>query len=119
MQISDKFTALQDAATYSVGLLANPASGDFELVEWAEVPFPPERLGAYLARGLGFAGVIGVVEGIARTALDTPLEGPIVTAILEAFAQRLEQELNASLAANASDVAWLRRLWRMPDTREN
>jgi hypothetical protein len=83
----DKVEQLMTDAQYVLVLLANEQSGDFELID--PTPVPEDTARVYRERGLGFAGVLGIVDGKTRSAFDLPLEGETVTAIALAFAERV------------------------------
>jgi hypothetical protein len=73
-------------------------------------------------------GVLGIVDGVSRSALVQPLETQAVDYICKLFAAHVKRRNEIQEAEDApvpdfdtapgsSDVAWLRRLWELPDTR--
>jgi hypothetical protein len=112
----DKFSQLVTDASVCAAILFNPATADFELVDIVQIP--DETATAYGARGLQFAGCLGVVAGQARVALATPIEGEAVQRIVARFIERVEDQLNKQMP-QAESVDWLQRLWGLKDTRSN
>lgn len=110
----DKFEQLVADASVATAILYNPATGDSELVPLEPVEQDTARI--YTARGLAFAGVLGLVDGTPHIVLAVPLEGEAAQRILTRFTERLEAEINARVP-EAESVSWLRRLWSLKDTR--
>lgn len=119
METRDKFTHLLDSAQYAVGILGNPALTEFELVDLDAGSLSDERTHQLRDAGYFFVGAIGIVDGLPKAALSEPLAPVQVSAISQAFVALVENKINKTLAANAEDVAWLNRLWQLPDMREN
>jgi hypothetical protein len=93
-----------------VAILGNPETSDFELIDLAPGPLHnPHNLHE---RGMFFVGVMGIVRGFPRTALDTPLDDATTTALAQAFVRHVEVT-----AARELETAWLGRLYQLPDTR--
>jgi hypothetical protein len=86
----DKFEQLTHDAEYTRVLFLNEATGDFELVDPdGPVPLPEDQAQRYHARGLVFAGVLGMVSGQPRVALDVELSAEVMAAITRAFVERV------------------------------
>ncbi|SRR6266478_4787041 len=86
----DKFEQLTHDAEYTLVLFLNEATGDFELVDPdGPVPLPADQAQRYHARGLSFAGVLGMVNGQPRVALDVELSEAVRAAITRAFVARV------------------------------
>lgn len=85
----DKFEKLASEASFMLILLANESTGDWVLLSPEPVPADMDR--TYKERGLCFAGVLGVVAGKPRTALDMPLDDATITAITQEFCRRVER----------------------------
>ncbi|MFZ3262456.1 MAG: hypothetical protein WA172_00510 [Terriglobales bacterium] len=114
--LDNKFEALVKDSSFAVAILHNSTTADFELVNLERVA--EETAQCFTARGLGFAGVIGLVGGTPRYALDAPIGGETAHRIIACFTERVEDEINARVP-QAESVSWLRRLWTLPDTRVN
>lgn len=113
----DKFEALIRNAQYSVCILGNPETSDFELVDLDPAGLPAERREQLSKRGMKFIGVLGVVKCRPRVALTLPLNDEIVSALSAAFVQRIEKLLNGLDKPMGDSVEWLQQLWELPDTR--
>jgi hypothetical protein len=87
----DKFEKLTAESQFTLVLLANEESGDFELID--PQPVPEDRAKTFAERGLTFGGVLGVVSGKPRSALAMPLDGETVTRIVGEFTRRVEYAL--------------------------
>ena len=118
----DKFTnlAMQAHDSLCLCILANPDVTDLELVNvrvaW---PLPEDTSREYEARQLGFIGVMGVVDGLPRTALDIPLDPVRISALSAAFVKHCELLLSGAFEAQGKgdSVDWLMRLFSLPDER--
>ena len=107
----DKFEQLVFDAELAVAIFSNPATSDFELINLAPGQHRPHDL---RERGMCFVGVMGIVKGVPRTALDAPLDATITAALSQAFVRHIEQEANREL-----ELAGLGRLYQLPDPRSN
>jgi hypothetical protein len=96
--VMDKFEALASASQFSVGILGNPETSDFALVDLGPKPLPENLRRDFTKRGLYFLGVAGIVQGTPQTALAEPLDDADTSALAQAFLQHLEHTLNAGLA---------------------
>ena len=112
----DKFERIAVNASFHRVIMRNSTTGAFEL-------FSPEQLadgqsltrhGEYLSeRGASFYGVIGVVDGAVRTALEVPLDKPILDHLSKSFAVEFEVHADASARERVEQVVfarWLNRL---------
>ena len=115
----DKFTALVSQARFSVFLLGNLHTRDFEIYP-VEAPVPAATDAAYDGRGLEFLGCAGIVEGRPRTELNGPLDDAAITALSQQYAGYVAGLLSARTQepeVKDDSEAWLWRLWSLPDTR--
>jgi hypothetical protein len=87
----DKFETITAASTYTLALLINEASGDFELID--PEPVDAERAKTLHERGLGFGGILAIVDGKPRCALDVILSPEVEAAIVREFLQRIAHTL--------------------------
>jgi hypothetical protein len=70
-------------------------------------------------------GVLGIVDGVSRSALVAPLDSPAVKYIVGLYASHVKRANEAEQSAAAGPepkpegdgVAWLDALYRLPDTR--
>jgi hypothetical protein len=112
MQVQyDKFEQLASDAELAVAILGNPETSDFELIDLAPGPLTHDRNSLH-ERRMVFIGVMGIVRGFPRFALDTPLDAATTTALAQAFVRHVEVT-----AARELETAWLGRLYQLPDTR--
>lgn len=107
----DKFEQLAADAQLAVCVVGNPQTSDFELIELAPGPLSYDRQNLH-ERGMVFIGVMGIVQGFPRFALDAPLPSATTAALAQAFVQHTE-----ATAARELETAWLARLFALPDTR--
>jgi hypothetical protein len=124
----DQFHQITETASYAVAIFGNPARGDFALFDLTKgTPFPVEDIQREIAeRAFCFCGVMGIVQGVPRTALAEPLGEYTVTALSRAFIERVgaavtavEGTETAVLAAPVDDsIGWCERLYWLPDTRD-
>ncbi len=128
----DKFETLAANAALAVCMFANPQATD-----WALVGLDATRDAGVLrgvmcdvnARGLGFAGVIGLMaDGSPRTALVEPLADAVVDRMsalfLGYFVPRFLEAHTATTPPKAAppeaqddSESWLWRLWALKDPR--
>jgi hypothetical protein len=113
MQVQyDKFEQLAFDAELSVAILGNPETSDFELLDVSRLPLSEDQRSRISERGMCFVGVMGIVRGFPRVALDTPLDEPTTTALAQAFIRHIEVT-----AARELETQFLGRLYQLPDTR--
>jgi len=116
----DKFQTLAMRAHDSlcVCILANDDVTDIELVN-PTLLLPEDTSREFDARGLKFLGLMAVVDGLPRTALEIPLDLMRISALSAAFVKYCEDRLNGAFEpqGKGDEVAWLVRLFALPDTR--
>jgi hypothetical protein len=110
----DKFTALADVAQFATVILGNQAN-EFELVRLESVPLSPEEATALQTRGMGFVGLLGLVDGKFRSALAVELDAATTAAIAQAFVESMVQHVRTR--PKGDSVNWLEQLMRLPDPR--
>jgi hypothetical protein len=113
MRIFDKFETLVGEADHSFTIMGNLTTSDFALIETSTLPLSESARHDLVQRGMGWLGVVGLVAGQPKTALDTPLGAPVIAALAEAFLQVLAKKL----ADNDPVLAELAALYALPDTR--
>ena len=113
----DKFEQIAFESQLSVCILANEGVTDIELVNLKSVPLPTPR--DFPGRTLHFLGVIGIVQGVPRTALAEPLDPVRISALSAAFIAYCEVLLDAGLEQQrkGDEVDWLNRLMSLEDPR--
>jgi hypothetical protein len=113
----DKFEQIAFEAQLAVCVLANEGVTDIELVNLRSVPLPTAR--DFTGRNLHFLGVIGIVQGVPRTALAEPLDPVRISALSAAFIAYCEVLLDAGLEQQrkGDEVDWLNRLMSLEDPR--
>jgi hypothetical protein len=112
----DKFEQIAFEAQLAVCVLANEGVTDIELVNLRSVPLPTPP--DFTGRNLHFLGVIGVVQGVPRTALAEPLDPVRISALSAAFIRYCEVLLDAGLRPKDDFVRFAEALWSLPDTRD-
>jgi hypothetical protein len=121
--IKDKHTFIAAYGTVFVTVLGNLERRDFELVDLDNVPLPGDVAADFTKRGLGYVGTLGFVLGQFRSAFAVPLEHDVVDVLAKSYLEFIVAKFaNAPLASNRSNgdgADWLKRLWTLPDTREN
>jgi hypothetical protein len=112
MGIMDKIEKLVAESEHPVAVLGNLESTAFELVPVDTLSESASR--TLYSRGLGFLGVIGLVNGQFRTALEVELSPSTSQAIVHAFVQHMTARLSVPKRDNGD---WLERLHSLPDPR--
>ena len=97
----DKLQQIADAE-FSVAVLANLETSDFQFVPVE--PVAEDTAMSYHGRGLAFIGLIGLVKGQPKCALDVPLESEDIAQLVQAFLAHLRKNMR-----------WIAR----PDMRAN
>ena len=114
----DKHQTLVRDAQLALCILGNPQTSDFELIEMPKLPLSEERLHSLRLRGMYYLGVVGLVDGVPRTALDEPLENAAVDALARAFLSHMASLLrSASVRSADASVQWLAELYSLTDPR--
>jgi hypothetical protein len=90
----DKFDEITKAATYTLVLLANEATGDWVLLEPEIVD--TKRAQTFHERGLCFGGILAIVNGAPRIALEADLDSEVMSAITAEFLARVGKYGNGS-----------------------
>lgn len=103
----DKFQTLAMRSSVAVSILANSDVSDIELLPVAPRAYSDEeihRLAAQWAgRGLGFIGVVGIVDGVPQTALDVPLDPGRIEALSAAFVAYCESLFGAYIREQTTE----------------
>jgi hypothetical protein len=99
------------------------STSDFTEIELLPVDAPDlgaDVTDALLARGMHYLGVIGLTpDGGFRSEFTVPLDPATSQAIAHAFARDIaKQILQPQQTVHKKDVDWLRKLFSLPDTRE-
>lgn len=111
--------------SHVVGVLFNPARWDGEIVPMGNgQPLPSEEVKAgYAARGLQFVAVFGFLEGRFCSAFECPLENSVVDFLARAYCEWIYSTLTkpapAAAQAGTDGADWLRKLYALPDGRDN
>lgn len=114
----DKFQQLASDAQFAVAVLGNLHTGDLELVNLGATSSADEQRG-WRERRLGFIGVVGLIDGVPEVALAEVIDAETLSALSRAFARCVRNEVNARLQPSGDGVEWLKRLYSLPDEREN
>lgn len=107
MRTLDKFEQIAWDAEYGSVILSN--GQDFELVDLGGEPLSEDARLNLSKRGLAFVGLIALVGGRPRVALDTPLDPETGSRITAAFVRRIEDKINSALRSQGG-LEWLTRL---------
>lgn len=118
----EKFSRTIWKAQYTVSILGNVHSGEFELIDADKLPLSEESVQNFRQRNFVFLGVIGLHEDGPRMALECELSGETIRSLSVRFLKQLERELNArvteQIAKSLGDsLEWLNQLHRLPDIR--
>jgi len=114
----DKHHTLVRDAQLALCILGNPQTSDFELIEVPKLPLSAEHLPSLRLRGMYYIGVVGLVDGVPRTALDEPLENASVDALARAFLSHIGSSLRTEAdRSNDASVRWLAELYSLTDPR--
>jgi hypothetical protein len=117
----DKFEKLAFESSIAAAVLGNVSTGDFQLVDVTSLPLSTEDQASFHARGFGFLGLLGVCDGIPHTALAVELDPTTTSALSSAFVQFVWKALSEKGRAQGKrddGADWLRRLFSLPDKRE-
>ena len=122
----DRFETLAATASCAVCIFATPQGTDFALVG-LDAAGDAGVMCDINARGLGFAGVIGLVDGAQRTELAEPLGDGVVDRMSALFvgyfvprlleAHSVTTPKAAPPEAQDDSESWLWRLWALKDPR--
>ncbi len=113
----DKFEQLAMEAQLAVCILANADVSDIELVNLKAVPLHNETTRDFTGRGLRFIGVIGIVQGVPRSALAVPLDPVRTSALSQAFIAYTQSLLDANLKPKDDFELFMTRLCALEDPR--
>lgn len=128
MDAQQRTNALLESARLAVGILANPANQDFELVDVDAWPLPDNVTQRFQTRGLEFVGVIGLLHSAcaARLVLEVEIPDSLGSAITREFCRVYESALSQTERLLADplerpgaddEVRWLESLHGLRDTR--
>jgi len=115
MKAFDKFSHIAGYGRIVAAIFGNLETQDYELIDVDAVPLS-EAQAAIQTRGLAFIGVMGLMDGKPRTALDVELDEETGAALSHAYVQFACARLSKPKGDSAD---WLRRLFALPDTRAN
>ena len=111
----DKFEQLAFDGKLTIAIMGNPQTRDFEMVDVASLPLPEcVRHNLATERGMFFIGVVAMVDGCPKAAMDFPLDDAAVDLLSAEYVRRIEGRVNASL-----EVQCLEAMYRQKDTRPN
>ena len=112
----DKFEQIAGYARLAVGIVGNPKTSEFALVDLTG----PEPVPDFREYGFCFIGVVGMVQGVPLIALTGPLDNAALDALSQAYIRHVECVLKRRIrAATPGDDSekWLWRLWSLKDPR--
>lgn len=110
-----------ESASVVLAILVNEQTADFELVDLSRIPLPVEVEKRYAARGLQFAGAIGLGHALGgfRVALEVEIAPALRDAICQEFLRLYSEALGQVERSLVGDgVPWLERLHGLPDPRD-
>jgi hypothetical protein len=119
----DRFEQLATDAQRALLILGCPSRRDYELLDLAACPIPESIQRNFHERGFEFIGLVGIVNGVAKTHLATALDSETIDALASAVLSRLGNEFTRRLANDpelvehveaqrvADDTAWLERYY--------
>lgn len=100
----DKFEELAEHSTFTLALLANETTGDFELVSPGRLP--EDALQAFKARDLCLGGLLGVVGGKPESVLEVTLRVETLTKIAAEFGRRYARTITHPTWCMRPDKNW-------------
>ncbi len=115
----DKFEQIAGFARLAVGIVGNPRTAEFALVDLTG-PEPVPDFRGEAQRGFCFIGVVGMVQGVPFIALTEPLDSAALDALSQAYFRHVECVLEGrNRAATPWDDSeqFLWRLWSLKDPR--
>jgi len=119
----DKFEQIAGYARLAVGIVGNPTTSEFALVDLSG-PEPVPDFRGEAQRGFCFIGVVGMVQGVPLIALTGPLDSAALDALSQAYIRHvecaLEGRIHAAIQPAPATVPvdeWLFRLWNLKDPR--
>jgi hypothetical protein len=120
MDIHDKLEVLAANASICAAIMLHQVTGAFALVD-LDAPDLPKLKEELIARGMALGGCVGLIEGKPQVTLTTPLEANVSHTVTVLFLSLVKNKINARLAAQAAgdSADWIKRLYSLPDTREN
>lgn len=97
----DKFELLVKDAQIALCVMGNPQTSDFELVDVEQLPLSDAHRRSMTKRGMGFLGVVGLVNGAPQSAFEEPLPDASVDALAMAFMSHLAVSLKPLTLTNS------------------
>ena len=96
----DKFEQIAGYARLAVGVVGNPKTSEFALVDLTG-PEPVPDFRGEAQRGFCFIGVVGMVQGVPFIALTGPLDNAALDALSQAYIRHVECVLSGPPRRNA------------------
>lgn len=119
----DQFERIAGYARLAVGIVGNPTTSEFALVDLTG-PEPVPDFRGEAQRGFCFIGVVGMVQGVPLIALTGPLDNAALDALSQAYIRHVECVLEGCIHAASPPAPatvpvdeWLFRLWNLKDPR--
>ena len=115
----DKFEQIAGYARLAVGIVGNPTTSEFALVDLSGAGPVPDFQGE-AQRGFCFIGVVGMVQGVPLIALTGPLDNAALDALSQAYIRHVECVLEGPSGPQTpgdDSERWLWRLWSLKDPR--
>jgi len=118
----DKFDLLIADSPLCVAVVSDAGAMEFELIGLKPAPLTTDESREvaehYAGRGFRYIGVVGLVHGVPRCALEAPLDASQSAALLTAFLTYCQAFLNKGPVQQKDDaVAWLETLHSLDDVR--
>lgn len=114
-----KFEHLVSEAQFAVCVMGTPDCSEFALLDFG--PIADDEIRRMIESGMSqFVGILAIVRGTPRCALNAPLPEPVYLALSQAFVKCIQQRFGAALEdhfARNADVEYLQALWALPDER--
>jgi hypothetical protein len=125
----DRFEQLALDAQLAVGILGNPTTSEFALIDLTGPDPLPDFRGEIALRGFCFIGVAGLVLGVPRTALAVPLDNAEEDKLSQAYIRHVTGVRDGRIHAATPSAPtraivpgddseqFLWRLWSLKDPR--
>jgi hypothetical protein len=118
----DKFELLASYGKFTVALMGNPQTSDFELVDLddAEKIAQVKTDDAFVSRGLRFIGAFAILDGLPRTAFTEFLDDATIDTLAWSYAQHYRSRLEDTGQVQrppGDSLQHLEALWSLHDPR--
>jgi hypothetical protein len=119
--VLDRFELLASYGKFTVAVMGNPQTSDFELVDLddAEKIAQVKADGAFVSRGLRFIGAFAILDGLPRAAFAEFLDDATIDTLAWSYAQHYKSRLEETgqTQTPGDSLQHLEALWSLHPPR--